>query len=188
MVAGLLLAAGNGSRMGQPKAALEIDGVRLVDRAVALFQAAGITEIFVVLGAWVGEVPGATVLINEGWQEGMGSSLRIGLEAISQDQRFYEVVVSLVDLPGLTAAALTKVAQYPGELVMATYHGKNGHPVKFSRSHWSGIIESAQGDVGARTYLADQKRHKSRVEYIALDDLATGNDLDSPEDLVQFKH
>jgi len=92
-----------------------------------------------------------------------------------------------VDLPGLTAAAITKVAQYPGELVMATYHGKNGHPVKFSRPHWSGIIESARGDVGARTYLADEERHKSRVAYIALDDLATGNDLDSPEDLVQFK-
>jgi len=186
MLAGLLLAAGNGSRMGQPKAALEINGVRLVDRAVALFKAAGIDQVYVVLGAWVGEVPGATVLINEQWPEGMGSSLRAGLTAISQDPGIDEVVVSLVDLPGMTAAAMKKIAEAKGELVMATYLGKNGHPVKFSRNHWAGIIESAKGDVGARNYLADKERHETEVAYIALEDLATGNDLDSPEDLVQF--
>jgi len=186
MVAGLLLAAGSGSRMGQPKAQIEINGVRLVDLAVSRFLEAGISEVYVVLGAWVGEVPHAHVLVNSDWQEGMGSSLRCGLHAIENEAELKgidSVLVSLVDLPGVTSAALSRIANEPHELVMGTYNGKKGHPVKFARNHWAGIIESAQGDVGARTYLATQ----SGVEYIALEDLATGNDLDFPADLVQFR-
>ena len=48
MIVGLILAAGEGTRMGQPKATLEIDGVRLIDHAVAVFKAAGLEKIFVV--------------------------------------------------------------------------------------------------------------------------------------------
>ena len=79
MQVGLILAAGSGSRMGRPKATLEIDGERLVDRAVSIFHEAGIKNVYVVLGAWQGFVPGATVVVNTNWETGMGSSLVAGL-------------------------------------------------------------------------------------------------------------
>ena len=153
MQVGLILAAGSGSRMGTPKAIVEVDGQRLVDRAIANFHGAGINKVYVVLGAWVGELPGVEVILNPDWAEGMGSSLRAGLSALTTDPTITEVVVSLVDLPGMTPAALAAVASSPAELAMGSYGGKSGHPVKFARSHWPAIIESAVGDQGARGYL-----------------------------------
>jgi nicotine blue oxidoreductase len=174
--------------MGQPKATIELNGERLVDRAVRIFHEAGIDDVYVVLGAWVGEVAGAHVLVNEDWQEGMGSSLRRGLSELEQRSLencdIADVVVMLVDLPGMTPNAISRIAQAPGELVMATYEGKKGHPVKFSRAHWAGIIESARGDVGARNYLANNEA----VVYLPLDDLASGIDVDTVEQLDSFKN
>lgn len=182
MVAGLILAAGSGSRMGQPKAQIEINGERLVDRAVRIFKEAGLEKIYVILGAWVGKVDGAQILVNENWQEGMGSSLRLGLCTAMKDESISQILVSLVDLPGITPSAVEAVKASKHDLVMATFAGVKGHPVKFSRSHWQAIIDSAQGDVGARNFLAT----RDDVFYLPLDTLATGNDLDTPLDLARL--
>lgn len=183
MQVGLILAAGSGSRMGKPKAIVEINGMRLVDRAVTTFHQAGISEVYLVLGAWVGDVPGAHVLINNEWEEGMGSSLRLGLRALSERSEIESVLVSLVDLPGITPAALAAVAASSAQLAMASYGGTPGHPVKFSRSHWQAIAESAKGDQGARAYL----KGREDIEMIALEDVASGIDVDTPEDLSNFE-
>ncbi len=182
MVAGLILAAGSGSRMGQPKAQIEFKGERLVDRAVRIFKEAGLEKIYVVLGAWIGEVDGAQVLVNQNWQDGMGSSLRLGLSTAMKDESISAVLVSLVDLPGITASAVKEVMESDHDLLIATFEGAKGHPVKFSRSHWQGIIDSAQGDVGARNYLAT----RNDVFYLPLDSLATGSDIDTPEDFAHL--
>lgn len=182
MIAGLILAAGEGRRMGGPKATIEVNGVRLVDHAVTIFKQAGIENIFVVLGAWVGEVEGATVIVNEDWQSGMASSLRTALKHISEIAEIESVVISLVDLPGLTSAAISVIAKTPRDLVMATYKEVAGHPAKFARAHWAGIIGSAHGNVGARQYLAG----RSDIHYLRLDDLADGTDVDTPKDLAEF--
>lgn len=182
MIVGLILAAGEGTRMGQPKATLEIDGVRLIDRAVAVFKAAGLEKIFVVLGAWVGEVDGATVIDNKEWSRGMASSLHAGLTYISDVAEIESVVISLVDLPGLTSEAIKVIAGTKRDLVVATYNDVIGHPMKFARSHWAGIMEMAHGDTGARDYL----KARSDIHYLRLDDLARGLDVDTPADLQKF--
>lgn len=182
MQVGIILAAGSGSRIGSPKAGIEIDGVRLIDKAVALFLEANIEEVFVVLGAWKGFVPGAKIIENPDWQSGMGSSLRIGLQEISKNSRYSEAIISLVDLPGMTAAAIAAVANSPHEIVMGTFDGKPGHPVKFSRKHWKNIAESVTGDVGARNFL----KGRDDVVTIPLDTLAKGKDVDTPEDLAEY--
>ncbi|MSO43595.1 MAG: nucleotidyltransferase family protein [Candidatus Planktophila sp.] len=182
MIAGLILAAGEGRRMGRPKATLEIDGVRLVDRAVAVFKAAGVEKIFVVLGAWVGQVDGATVIENKDWASGMASSLRAGLSHINDVAEIESVVISLVDLPAITSEAVKVIAGTPRDLVVATYNDVAGHPVKFARSHWSAILAAVHGDSGARDYL----RTRPDTHYLRLDDLAQGFDLDSPADLQKF--
>ena len=103
-VAGLVLAAGEGRRFGGPKALVEIDGERLVDRAVRVLREAGLATAYVVQGAAPLTVPGAQVVDNAGWAEGLGSSLRAGLSALAPDVS--AVVVLVVDQPGLTAAAV----------------------------------------------------------------------------------
>ena len=182
MQVGIILAAGSGSRMGAPKATIEIAGVRLVDKAVAIFHNAGIKDVYVVLGAWQGEVPGAETVINPNWQSGMGSSLRSALEHLETRPEFTQAIISLVDLPGMTAEAIRAVAESSQEIVMGSFNGKPGHPVKFSRKYWKEIAESAKGDVGARDFL----KGRGDIFYIPLEDLADGSDVDTPGDLARL--
>lgn len=182
MIVALILAAGDGSRMGTPKAKIEIANERLVDRAVSMLKKAGCSDVYVVLGAWIGEVPGAKIIINENWREGMGSSLRVGLTHISSMPEVESVIVSLVDLPGLTAVAAAQILLTPGEIVMGTFGAKPGHPVKFSRTHWQGIIDGAIGDVGAQAYLST----RSDIIFVELDRWASGKDIDTHFDLESF--
>jgi CTP:molybdopterin cytidylyltransferase MocA len=179
--AGLVLAAGEGRRFGGPKAPYVLDGVRLVDRAVALLRDAGCDPVLVVLGAWVGEVPDAEVVLNDEWRGGMGSSLRAGLDALSSYDDVDRAVVTLVDLPGLTAPAVARLLETTTEalevLAATTYDGVRGHPVLLGRAHWDGVRETATGDQGARTYLAT---HEHILTLVEVADLATGTDLDEP--------
>ena len=89
--AGLVLAAGEGKRFGGPKAPYVHNGQRLVDRAVQVLAEAGCDPVFVVLGAWLGEVPNATVLENQNWKSGMGSSLQVGLATLNGESEIDEV-------------------------------------------------------------------------------------------------
>src|SRR5919199_6964985 len=161
-VVGLVLAAGGGRRYGMPKALVEYEGSLLVERAVRTARAV-CDPVLVVLGAQAVDVwrradlDGATVLANEDWETGMASSLRTGLDGLrGWPGRIDAALVLLVDMPGMTPAALTRLAGHaaPGALATATYDGVRGHPVLLGREHWAGVAETATGDEGARRYLA----------------------------------
>ncbi len=171
--AGLVLAAGEGRRFGGPKAPFVIEGERLVDRAVRVLAEAGCDPVVVVLGSWFGEISGADVVVNAGWSAGMGSSLRVGLAHLDEISDIERVVVSLVDLPGLTAEAVTRLMTSGADLAAACYDGDRGHPVLIGRGHWVGVSASAEGDRGARAYLADHE-----VALVEVGDVASGLDLD----------
>ncbi len=176
-VAGLVLAAGAGTRFGEPKAPVVVDGERLVDRSVRVLRAGGCDPVIVVLGAWVGEVPDATVVVNDAWSEGMGRSLRVGLEACARTDA-EAVVVTLVDLPGLTEEAVHRIAVADGSIVAAAYAGQRGHPVRFARALWPEVEASAEGDAGARAFLAG----RTDLMLVEVGDVAAGTDLDTPPD------
>ncbi|MEI6373150.1 MAG: nucleotidyltransferase family protein [Actinomycetes bacterium] len=174
--AGLVLAAGQGRRFGQPKAPVVIDGERLVDRAVRVLREGGCDPIVVVLGAWVGDVPEADdLVINETWNEGMGSSLCAGLRHLLDSTTATRVVVTLVDLPGLSGEAVARLLTSTAELTAASYDGVRGHPVVINRNHWDPLMLTVTGDSGARRYL-DQHD----VTLTEVGDVASGDDLDEP--------
>jgi len=178
MIPGIVLAAGSGSRLGEPKAPLVVDGERLVDRAVRLLRDAGCDPVFVVLGAWEGAVADCLVIVNHGWEEGMASSLRIGLKWARATTDADAALVTLVDLPGLTTPALERILNAPPGIAVATYDGERGHPVRLPREHWESLISSVQGDVGARDFLRD----RDDIQFIEVGDVASGVDLDEPSD------
>ncbi|MGY1843962.1 nucleotidyltransferase family protein [Modestobacter sp. SYSU DS0875] len=182
-VAGLVLAAGGGRRYGMPKALVEYRGSLLVERAVRTATAV-CDPVLVVLGASAVEVwqradlAGATVLANRDWETGMASSLRTGLDGLrSWPGRVDAVLVQLVDMPGMTPEALTRVAAHaaPDALAVATYDGVRSHPVLLGREHWAGVAETATGDEGARGYLAGRD-----VVEVDCTGLADPTDLDVP--------
>lgn len=186
-VAGLVLAAGAGRRFGQPKATVELDGELLVVRAARVLREGGCHPVAVVLGAAVIDVPGADLVVrHDGWAEGLGSSLRAGLEALEVSGADAAVVV-LCDQPGLGAAAVAAVAEGapagPAALAVATFGGVRGHPVLVGADHWAGVAALAQGDVGARAYL---DRHPEVVTEIACDGLGDPADVDRPEQLARW--
>ena len=87
MIAGLVLAAGAGTRMGMPKALVEDESGPWLSRAVQALTDGGCDDVTVVLGAAVDEaaalVPGTAIVVAEDWAEGMGASLRAGLTALA---------------------------------------------------------------------------------------------------------
>lgn len=185
-VAGLLLAAGAGRRYGMPKALVRLGGRLLVERGAETLREGGCDPVVVVLGAAADRVRAeallgnALVVDNPEWPSGMGSSLGAGLRA-TLSLGVDSALVLLVDLPGVTPAAVRRVAALasPEALVMAGYGPRRGHPVLLGREHWAGVAAAATGDVGARPYLA---AHSAAVRVVPCDDVADDRDVDTPEE------
>ncbi|TCR17629.1 nucleotidyltransferase family protein [Streptomyces sp. BK205] len=192
-VAGLLLAAGGGRRLGgQPKALLEHRGRPLVEHAVSVLRAAGCGRVHVVLGAAAAAVReraqlGECVIVeNPAWGEGMGPSLRVGLDSFAGTPA-RAVLVSLVDQPGIGAEAVRRVlGAYEDEtsLASAAYDGVRGHPVLLGSAHWAGIAATATGDQGARAYL---KEHRDALTLVECGDVARPYDIDTAADLAHLE-
>jgi len=184
-VAGVLLAAGEGKRLGTPKALVELGGRRLVDRGVDLLASGGTAPVVVVTGAVPLTVPGAVVVANPDWASGMGSSLAAGLRALPADCA--AAVIALVDQPLIGAAVVRRLisAWLAGaELAVATYDGRPRNPVLLARRHWAGAAAAAAGDVGARPYL---RAHAGLVTHVECADIGSPDDVDTPGDLVRVR-
>ncbi|MER7206041.1 nucleotidyltransferase family protein [Streptosporangium sp. NPDC000239] len=183
--AGLLLAAGGGSRLGTPKALVELDGERLVDRGVRLLREGGCHPVVVVLGAADAQVRGAVVVRNPDWRSGMGSSLRTGLAALPGDAE--RVVIALADQPSIGPRAvlrLVEAARLGASVAVATYAGRRRNPVLVAREHFAEVAGLAAGDVGARAFL---RAHPELVVEVPCDDVGDPADIDTPGDLEAWR-
>ncbi|MFF9125006.1 NTP transferase domain-containing protein [Streptomyces sp. NPDC014889] len=188
-IAGLVLAAGGGRRLGgRPKALLAHRGRPLVEHAAGTLRAAGCERVHVVVGARSAEVrrrtdlAGCVLVENPHWEQGMGSSLRAGLDSLAGTGARAAVVL-LVDQPGVSAEAVARVrAAYrdEGSLVSAAYGGVRGHPVLLGAAHWGGVAASATGDRGARAYL---RAHDGSITLVECGDVAQAYDIDTEADL-----
>lgn len=125
-------------------------------------------------------------VVADDWAEGMGASLRTGLAALEElDPEPAAALVHLVDLPGVTAEAVARIAAAATSdaLLRASYEGRPAHPVLLGRDHWAGARAAATGDAGARHYLAGHPD----LRLIECGDLATPEDVDTPEQLARFR-
>lgn len=185
-VAGLVLAAGAGSRMGMPKAMLRDPvGTPLTRTIEAALSDGGCTSTTIVIGAAAPDVIdflGATrgqVVVAGDWDRGLSASLRRGLGALRRTEAVAALVM-LADLPDASADLMRRFVERaaPDSLARATFHGTPGHPVLIGREHWDEIVRGTGGDRGANGYL-----RRNRAEAVPCTDLATGRDVDYPTDL-----
>ena len=143
-VAGVVLAAGEGRGFGGPKALVRFGGQTLVERAVQTLLAGGCRPVCVVLGAAADEVrrtsilDNATVVVNEQWPDGMGGSLRVGLEA-ARRERAGAALVLLVDQPLVTPALVERLIaawRAGARAAVAAFRGEGLTPVLLDRTLW----------------------------------------------------
>jgi CTP:molybdopterin cytidylyltransferase MocA len=181
-VAGILLAAGQGSRMGRPKALVEIGGESLARRGVALLHDGGAAPIVVVTGAVAVDLPGVLAVHNPDWRTGMGSSLAAGLATMPE--ACAAAVIALVDQPLIGAEAVRRLiaAHAAGASVaVAAYQGAPRNPVLLAREHWPAVVALAVGgDAGARPFL---RAHPELVTLVECGDTGRPDDLDTRSDL-----
>lgn len=186
-VAGLVLAAGAGTRFGGPKALVRWHGELLVDRAVRLLTEGGCSPVCTVLGAAAGEVRAAARLpravVADDWATGMGAALRAGLAALADDPAVEACVVALVDQPLVGPEAVRRLcaAWRSGvPAAVATYDGARRNPVLLARAVWPDVAALARGDEGARAWL----RQARAVAGVPCDDTGSPDDVDTPADLT----
>jgi len=192
-VAGVLLAAGEGSRFGQPKALVELNGQTLAERGVGLLRAGGADPILVVTGAIPLALDGTLTIDNPRWRTGMGSSLRAALQALAEAGRGPDigpdvgaVVVALADQPLVGAETVARlIAAYRdgASVAVAAYHGQPRNPVLLARDHWPEVISTATGDQGARTFL---RTRPELVTLVECGDTGRPDDIDTPADLARI--
>ncbi len=184
MIAGLVLAAGAGTRFGSDSKLLaELDGRPLLEHAVrAQCGVPEISRVAVVLGAHAGKLlervsfGRAEVVICEDWSSGQAASLRSGVGSLVGAAK---VVVTLGDQPLIPPAVIARLALEPAG-ARATYDGRPGHPVVLGPVQIS-AVSRLRGDRGASELLRDGPR-------IECSDVWSGRDVDTPEDLEMIRH
>ncbi len=186
-VAAAVLAAGRGSRLGgdASKPLLEWRGRPLVAWALDAALASGLAPLVVVVGYRADEVAGAVggaadVVENPQWEEGIASSLRAVLTALAPRPDVEALCVGLADQPLVGAEAYRRVAATGAELVIPTYDGQPGNPVKLARSLWTEALE-LRGDVGARALA------RGRAVHVDCTDTGSAADVDTLEDLERLQ-
>ena len=184
-VAGVLLAAGQGSRFGRPKALVELDGQTLAERGIGMLEAGGADPVLIVTGAAeveLGPDHRVRAVYNDEWRTGMGSSLRAALRALT-DPEIGAAVVALADQPLVGAEAVSRLiaAHRAGASVaVAAYDGRPRNPVLLAREHWPEVMSMATGDQGARAFL---RARPDLVTLVECGDTGRPDDIDTPADL-----
>jgi len=180
-VAGILLAAGQGRRLGQPKALVEFGGTTLAQRGVALLRDGGAAPVVMVTGAVPVDLPGVLAVHNPHWRGGMGSSLAAGLATVPGSCS--AAVIALVDQPLIGPEAVRRLiaAHAAGAAVaVACYGGLPRNPVLLAREHWAEVTAMVVGDAGARPFL---RAHPELVTRVECGDTGRPDDLDTRPDL-----
>ncbi len=181
----VLLAAGAGKRFSGPEHKLlaPLRGRPVVAHSLHAMTESGVGDCLVVWGAVdlasvTGEV--ATVC-NPEWETGQRSSVETALR-YAGEHGYDSVVIGLGDQPFVSPDAWRTVADTDGDIVVATYDGVRGNPVKLGRSVWDLFrVTDGDADAGARTLM---HLHPELVREVACKGVSA--DIDTPEDLAQW--
>lgn len=184
--AGIILAAGESSRMGTDKALLDYGGSTFLERLIRLFLPR-VSPVVVVLGhnaekihATLAPRPGLAIAINPRYRTGQLSSLQTGLRALPDEAP--GALVTLVDHPAVAAATidamLERFASAPPPLLIPRFQGRRGHPVLFARALLDEIL-ALPPEASAKQVV---HLHLEEALYLEVTDPGVLRDVDTPAD------
>jgi molybdenum cofactor cytidylyltransferase len=189
MIAAVILAAGESSRMGRPKALLPFRGTTFIEAIVGALKQSRVGEIVVVLGHDAEEMKRriehlpVTIVINREYKQGQLSSLQAAIRYLNASpHRIEGMLVHLVDHPYLNPALVDRMIESfyaaPKLIVLPRYQMRRGHPVIFSASLFQELLE-APLDQGAKAVV---NAHRADTLELDTDDAGIAVDIDTPEE------
>ncbi|MFA0965034.1 NTP transferase domain-containing protein [Roseivirga sp. BDSF3-8] len=159
----VVLAAGASTRLGSPKQLVSFKGKPLLQHTLDIGSSINFGRKVLVLGAHAGEIShamdmnGYEVVMNSRWQEGMGSSLRRGVEVMGDSPAIHHLLVLLSDQPQVSVELLRSLlkehAANDEDITASGYRGKTGVPAIFSRAHFP-ELKRLTGDQGAKQLMS----------------------------------
>lgn len=178
-VAGLILAAGAGTRYGGPKADVVLGGATLLERAVATADAALLSPILAVVATGREVPPPARAVRNDDPSAGLSRSLKLGLGALPQSSA--AAVVMLADQPTVRAPLLCSLLAARGRrpVVATQADGVVGPPALIERRAFA-LVDELSGDTGLRDVL----RRRAADMVATITTTVALADVDTPDDLA----
>lgn len=193
-VGAIILAAGKSTRMGEPKQLLRLGQSTVLERTLENIRGAGLDEIVLVLGSSAEAIrqhlpasafEALTVVVNEGYDQGMAGSLREGLSVVHP--QIDAVLIVLADQPFIRPETLDQIVdryrRSKAQIVIPTYKGSRGNPVLLDRSVFP-QIEALNGDIGCRAIFGS---HSDGIVKVEVEDNGILLDIDDKADYERLQ-
>lgn len=185
-IAGLILAAGESSRMGTDKALLTYRGRTFLETIVGALREAGVERVVVVLGHHAEDIRRATslvdaeVVVNQDYRRGQTSSLQTGLRAL-EGTAVEGVLLCLVDHPLISAdtvrALIANFRHSGAPVVIPAFQDRHGHPVLIGQTLFA-ELNSLSPEEGANTVI---RKYRDATQFVEVNDPGILLDVDDPE-------
>lgn len=192
MIACLVLAAGGSRRLGRPKQLESWGPTTLLGHVMDRVRGYPCEETWVVLGSRLDDVmasvdlSGCGVVENPEWEEGLASSLRVGLDALTRLSKAEAAMIVLGDQPDIPDEVPEKLAEAARSshrmAIVPKYRYAWGNPVVVTRELWPRLM-SLSGDEGARSLL---EAHPEWVEEVWVESLPP-RDVDTEADVDELR-
>ena len=190
-ISAILTAAGESTRMGQPKALLPWCGTTLIEYQIACLADSGVSEVLAVLGHQADDIAPyvrstqARYVLNPLYRLGRTTSIKAGLQEVDPDAA--DILLLAVDQPRTTEIISTVIRAHcerGGLITSPRYHGRGGHPLIFSVSLRGELQKISEERQGIREVF---RAHREKVAEVEFDDPIVTLDLNTFEDYEQAK-
>ncbi|NIJ52142.1 nucleotidyltransferase family protein [Dyadobacter arcticus] len=187
----IILAAGNSSRLGEPKQLLRYQHKTLIRHITEAALATDVSDVVVVTGSNAplieSELFGLShhLAHNGGWQQGMGSSIQTGLSKLkSLHPALDGAIIAVSDQPFVTAplfqSLIEQINASKTGIAASSYADTLGTPVLFNKKYFNALLQLS-GNEGAKKLLLKYSQDVTSVPF------PLGNiDIDTKEDYKNF--
>ncbi len=192
MICGIILAAGEGKRMGKVKLTLPLGDKQLIEWVLQATKLSSLDKFFLVVRPEdkeiikIGKTWGAEIILNSEYRSGMSSSIRKALHQIPSEE-VEGILILLGDQPLITPSIIYRIikAFTPGkkEIVVPFYKDRQGNPVLFD-NYWKEELMGLAGDIGGRVLI---KAHPEKIKRVKISDESILLDIDREEDYERIK-
>lgn len=193
MIAGIILAAGEGKRINKHKLTLPLGSRTIIDRVLEAATKSRLDKIVLITKPDAHEVVetgkkyGIAIVSNPDYKEGMSTSIKKALLELDKFKRIDGFCVLLGDQPFINPSTIDRLIEafHSGkkEIIVPSYQGKNGNPVLFDIA-WKEDFMGISGDTGGRVLI---KKYPEKVRIIEMSDNTILFDIDKEEDYIKAK-